>query len=132
MSGIRGLEMIAIGKERFFEVFYEDGAYRDGRGKPVEGLLDMICFACGAAYYTLEDQTIEFCPACGQFERTRFENLREIGQWANGQNWKFLAHNAKSVFAVTRGDGWYLAFARERVELESKGIYAEIHALGQA
>lgn len=130
MNPMRGLEMTVIGKDKSFEIIYEDGEYKDLRGKPVEGLLDMICFNCAAAYYTLESQPIEFCPSCGQFERTRFENLREIGQWANKQNWDFLKRTGNAVFAVTRGDGWHLAFAKDRTQLEIRGVYEEINALG--
>lgn len=129
MSTIRGLEMIAIGKEKHFEIFYEEGEYRDRKGQRVEGLMDMICFACGASYYTVEEQPIEFCPACGQFERMRFENVREISQWANKQNWKFLKYTGNMVFAVTRGEEWYLAFAKDRARLEQRGTFLEIQAL---
>ena len=128
-SAMRGLEMIVIGKEKFFEIAYEGGDYVDRAGKPVEGLMDMICFSCGGAYYTLEDQAIEFCPACGQFERMGFESLREISQWANQQNWKFLKRTGNTCFAVTRGEGWHLAFATNRAQLERKGIFQEINQI---
>ena len=129
ISAMRGLEMIVIGKEKHFEIFYRGGGYADAAGKPVDGLMDMICFNCSGAYYTVEEQPIEFCPACGQFERMGFENLREISQWANMQNWKFLKITGNSVFAVTRGEGWFLAFAKDKMMLEMKGIYMEINQL---
>lgn len=129
MNPMRGLEMVVIGKDKFFDILYDGGVYRDRKGQPVEGLLDMICFGCAAAYYTIEDQPIEFCPSCGQFERARFETLREIAQWSNKQNWKFLDRTGNQVFAVTRGDGWYLAFAKDRTQLEVRGVYQEINSL---
>lgn len=129
MNPMRGLEMVVIGKETAFEVTYEGGRYLDPKGQPVEGIFDMTCFACSNPYYTLESQPIEFCPKCGQFERMRFETLRDISQWANKQNWKYLKYSGMQVFAVTRGDGWHLAFAPDRQKLEMKGIYLEINAL---
>ena len=129
MSRMRGLEMVAIGKEKFFEIHYEGGQYLNPRGEVVEDLVDMTCFNCGAAYYTFGDQMIEFCPACGQFERNRFERYTDLAKWARGQNWKFLKHTGNKVFGVSRGDGFYLAFAKDRVVLETRGVFTEINEI---
>ena len=122
MSPMEGLELLVIGKTRFFELTYENGKYLGPDGKEVEGLLDVACFRCGVPYYTLDgEEQIEFCPNCGAFYRREFHKLSELLQWARTQNWGFLKYSGKHAYAVQVGDLWELRFVRSEEELLAKG-----------
>lgn len=128
MAYMRGLELVCIGRNRSFEIRYEDGKYVDLTGREVEDLVDMTCFYCGAAYYTLEgDEGIEFCPNCGRFERQRFETLSELLEKLRGQNFDFLRFSGNRAFAVQDDLGWHLAFGRDEEALRRRGYKGEIH-----
>ena len=128
MAYMRGLELVCICKSRAFEIRYEDGRYIDPAGREVEDLLDMSCFRCGAAYYTLDgDEAIEFCPNCGAFERMRHRTLGDLLEWARTQDFDFLRYSGNHAFAVEGVDGWELRFAPDEDELRRRGIMGEIH-----
>jgi hypothetical protein len=135
MSKMRGLELVAIGKTRFFEIFYQwdenlkKNVYKNLKGDVLENLLDMSCYACGAAYYALEDDPIAFCPNCGHFEREKFETLPDLITGIRGQNWDFLKFSGNSVFAVKKNDIWQVAFAKNENELMLEGRYSDIQKL---
>ena len=127
MAHMRGLELVCIGRNHSFELRYEDGRYLDRKGKDVEDLLDMTCFECGAAYYTLEEEAVPFCPNCGRIEKMRHEQLADLLQWSRGQNFDFLRFSGQKAFALESGDGWVLAFAADEEELRRRGVRGEIH-----
>jgi hypothetical protein len=130
MAYMRGLELVCIGKNRSFEIRYEGGRYLDPRGNEVDGLLDMTCFACGAAYYTIEgDEQIDFCPNCGRFEKMAFEDLASLLQWSRGQGFDFLRFSGRKVFAVRGEASWELRFASDEDELRRRGVKGEIHSM---
>ena len=128
MTGIRGLELVCIGRRHSFELRYEAGRYLDPAGREVTDLLDMTCVVCGASYYTLEGEAgIEFCPACGRFERRRFGSLPELLQWASGQHWGFLKHSGNRVFAVQGRESWELRFGPDEEALRRRGERGDLH-----
>lgn len=130
MAYMRGLELVCIGKRHSFEIRYEGGRYLDIKGKEVEGLVDMCCFACGASYYTLDgEEQIDFCPNCGKFEKMRHETLMDLLEWSRGQNFDFLRYSGNKVFAVQGSDGWELRFAKNIEELRRRGIVGDVHPL---
>ena len=128
MAYMRGLELVCITKSRSFEIYYENGIYLDARQKEVEDLLDLCCFACGAAYYTLdgEDQ-IDFCPNCGHFEKQQFEHLHDLLAWVPTQNFGFLRFSGARAFAVLGKASWELRFAPSEAALRQRGETGEIH-----
>ena len=122
MSPLEGLELVVIGRTRFFAITYEDGKYLGPDGKEVDGLMDVTCFRCGVSYYTLEgEEEIEFCPNCGAFHRREFKSLAELLRWARTQNWGFLQFSGKHAYAVPVSGRWELRFARKDEELYAKG-----------
>jgi hypothetical protein len=128
MAWMRGLELVCIARTRAFEIRYESGRYVDLAGRDVPDLLDMTCFACGAAYYTLDgDEALEFCPNCGRFERMRFGDLPSLLQWSRGQHFGFTRFSGSKVFAVQAGDTWELRFAPDEDALIRRGQRGEIH-----
>jgi hypothetical protein len=131
MAYMRGLELVCIARTHSFEIRYEHGRYLDPRGREVEGLLDLTCFACSAAYYTLEDdEQIDFCPSCGRLERMAFADLASLLQWSRGQDWGFLRFSARRAFAVVGASGsWELRFAVDEDELRRRGVVGEVHSL---
>ena len=129
MGQMDGLELTVIGRQRHFELRWEDGGYVDMRGKPVEGLLDMTCYSCGAGYYTIEDEMIGFCPACGFIERNAPKNYEEMVTWARGQDWSYLDRVSRHAFAVSGPRGWELRFARQADDLIRTGKYGEVRRL---
>ena len=128
---IRGLEMVVLGKTASFEVDYLGGKYeRTDNGEEVEKLVDMTCNACGERYYTVMDDMLEFCPHCGNFERRKFERFMELQIWSREQDWAFLTHIKPLVpFAVLSGDRWLLKLARDAMELEMRGSFADVKPL---
>ena len=129
MSPMEGLELLVIGRTKFFELTYENGKYYDPKGNEIEDLMDIACFKCGSPYYTLEgSEQIQFCPNCGAFDGLEFHTLPEFLRWARTQNWGFLQYSGKHAYAVHVGDEWILKFAFKDEELYAKG-YEEIHRI---
>jgi hypothetical protein len=123
MAWMRGLELVCIGRSHAFELRYEGGRWLDPRGREVEDLADMTCFACGAGYYTLDgDEAIPFCPNCGRFERMEHRQLADLVSWSRGQSWDFLGFSGRRAFAVDAGGRWELRFATDEAELARRGI----------
>lgn len=130
MAGMRGLELVCVGRSRSFEIRYESGRYLDPAGRDLPDLLDMTCFACGAAYYTLDgDEGIEFCPSCGRFEKRRFETLGELLAWSRGQHWGFLRIPGHRAFATPGADGFELRFAIDEDDLRRRGLRGDLHPI---
>lgn len=130
MAGMRGLELVCVGRSRSFEIRYESGRYLDLAGREQPDLLDMTCFRCGAAYYTLDgDEALEFCPACGGFEKRRFESVGELLAWSRGQHWGFLRFNGRHAFATRGGDGWELRFGDDEDDLRRRGERGDLHPI---
>lgn len=121
MSKMRGLELVAICKNRAFEIYYEKGEYYNENGEMVENLMDMICFSCGASYYTIEDEAIDFCPNCGKFEKKKFNSFTELLEWSKEQSWDFLRFSGMQVFAIYSKDRWELIFEKNAETLLAKG-----------
>ena len=128
---LKGLELIAIGKEKSFEVYYEGGKYfRADKKEEVEDLVDMACYACGSAYYTLDDDFVEFCPHCGHFERKQFATVQEIFAWSRHQNWEFLKYiPGYKPFAVLRQRSWSIRLGTSMERLEMTGAFTDVKAI---
>ena len=130
MRALRGLEMVCLCKDSNFDLSYAGASvYSDAKGEPVKDLMDMGCVSCGAAYFTRESSAIEFCPACGFFERRKFTSFQQLQEWSNGQDFRFLQRNGHEVFGAYRHEEWRMVFALNRVELETSGHFDEIHPL---
>ncbi len=129
MAYMRGLELVCIGKTKSFEIRYEDGHYVDRKGREVEPI-DMACFACGASYYTLdEDEAIDFCPNCGKFEKMEHKTLSDLLAWSRTQDWSFLRFSGRKAFGVMGKAGWELRFAENLDALRRRGELGDMHEL---
>jgi hypothetical protein len=89
----------------------------------------MSCYACGSGYYTIEDEPIGFCPACGFIERDAPKNFAEFVTWAQQQDWSFLDQVDRHAFAVSAPRGWMLRFARSADDLHRTGQFSEVRRL---
>jgi hypothetical protein len=125
-----GLELLVIGRSQWKELRYEDGAYVDVRGRPIDGLIDRDCYDCRSSFYTFDEDPVPFCPSCGIIEREAFGTFGELAQRLMGQDWGFLAYNGKRAFGVSlpRG-GWALQFARDADEILRTGRFGAVRAI---
>ena len=123
---IRGIELTAIGRTQNFELRYEGGQYFGPRGEAVDNLLDMSCYVYGNAYYTIEDDPIIFCPHCGNFERTKFENYEALCIWSRDQNWSFARGLPENYFAVFDGEVWGIRPAQNKDDLLRTRRYQQV------
>jgi len=105
---IRGIELTVLGKSESFDIMYMSGEYTRAGGVKVENLMDMHCYVCSGAYYTLEYDALEFCPHCGHFDRTQFSKFEELATWSNNQNWDFLKKINQRYFAVSKDGRWLI------------------------
>ena len=126
---IRGIELLAIGKGQSFEILYEGGKYLKPNREQVDNLLDMTCYSCGGAYYTLEDDALEFCPHCGRFDRRQFDSYEELRYWAREQSWAFLGEIEQRYFAVHSGGRWEMRPARNENELKRTRRFDDVRPL---
>jgi len=126
---IRGIELLVIAKGQSFELRYESGKYLKPNGEEIDNLLDMTCYACGNAYYTLEDEPIEFCPHCGHFDRRQFDSFDELRTWAREQSWAFVKEIEHRYFAVFQEGRWGLRPARSADELKRTRRFDDVRPL---
>lgn len=91
---------------------YLDGEYTRVGGGKVDGLMDMHCYACSGAYYTLEHDGLEFCPHCGHFDRIHFTNYDDLSSWSRGQDWGFLSKMPERYFAISKDGRWLIKPAK--------------------
>lgn len=128
---IKGLELMCLGKKASFEVEYSAGHYvRAGTSQEVPDLVDILCQWCGTAYYTREEDTVEFCVHCGRFDRRIFKSFQDLQLWSREQGWGFLkAVPHLQVFGVVKDSTWNLRLARTQEELEFTGNWADVKRL---
>jgi hypothetical protein len=129
---IRGLELTVLAKSESFEITYMAGEYSRAGGGKVEHLLDMHCYVCSGAYYTLEGDAIDFCPHCGHFDRIHFTNFEDLATWSKGQDWKFLKRIPQRYFAVAKDNRWTIRPAEGMDSLARSGRYDDIRRLDPA
>jgi hypothetical protein len=130
-GGVRildGLEMVCFCKSKHFELEYGGkGTYVDARGEEVDDLIDMACYICTASYYTRDSDMIPFCPNCGQFEKKRFDDQKEIAEFLRGQDFKWLTPKGLKAFLVQKpGAGWQLKFAANATDLQRSGAFDKV------
>lgn len=136
MSRMTGLELRAIGRSSHVDLTYEGGDYVDTKGRPVEGLLDLQCYACLRSFYTLSEEAVSFCPLCGHMEGA-FPRYEDLIQRLSGQDWSFLSGTGAlsgsgddlKAFAAQTREGWRLAFATSARDLDRRGDYHSVREL---
>lgn len=127
MRHLIGLEMVCFAKSRHFDLAYEDGAYVDDLGQRVEGVMDMGCFSCSAAYFTLEADFAPYCPNCGAIDRKRFDVKEDLVEFLRGCDFQWLHRNGLKVVYVQRFEGdWQLRFSADPAALERAGSFQRI------
>lgn len=126
---IRGIELKALGRTRAIDILYEAGQYLGPNGQVLESLMDMACYNCGNAYYTFEDDGIEFCPHCGFFERRRFESYEDLRVWAREQSWAFTRSIPEIYMAVHLEDRWEIRPTKDPEILKSSGRFEDVRPL---
>ena len=126
---IRGIELTVLGKTQSFEIMYMAGEYTRAGGVKVENLMDMHCYACSGAYYTLEDDALEFCPHCGHFDRVQFTKYEELAQWSKKQDWAFLKKISQRYFAVSKDGRWFIKPSDGLERLDRSRRFDEVREL---
>jgi len=126
---IRGLELIALGRTKSFELVYDQGTYRNVIGEEIDSLLDMSCYNCGNAYYTLEEDAIPFCPHCGNFERKKFDSYEDLCAWSREQNWGFTKYISETYVAVQTDDRWEIRPTTQPDQMKRQGRYLDVRML---
>jgi ribosomal protein L37E len=126
---IRGIELKALGKSRAIDIRYEGGDYFGPNGQVLDTLMDMSCYNCGNAYYTLEEDPIEFCPHCGFFERRKFDNYEDLRVWAREQTWNFVKSIAEIYVAVQLDDRWEVRPTSNPEVLKRSDRYEDVRPL---
>ena len=130
MRNLVGLEMICFERTKHFELVYEGGTYLDEKGKQVNGLLDMNCYVCTAAYYTTSGDGIDFCPGCGHFDRKRFDTLEALRDHLLGVDFSWLNRSGLTALLVETWEGeWRLTFHRTPAQLDASGQFKSLRTL---
>ncbi len=129
MRILDGLEMTCFCKSKHFELEYggKGKGYVDPRGNVVDDLMDNTCYVCTASYYSRETDAIPFCPNCGQFEKKRFNEQKELSEFLRGQDFKWLTAKGLKAFMVKKmAGGWELKFANNASDLQRSGAFDKV------
>tara|TARA_Y100000588_G_scaffold161711_1_gene175757 strand:- start:134 stop:526 length:393 start_codon:yes stop_codon:yes gene_type:complete len=127
MRNLVGLEMVCFCKSRHFTLEYVGGGYVDEQGQPAKGVMDMGCFSCSAAYYTLSGDYCPFCPNCGHIDRKRFNEKHELVDFLQGQDFSWLKRNGQKIAYVQTFDmDWQLRFTKDPNALAMAGQYRAV------
>lgn len=130
MRNLVGLEMVCFERSKHFELVYEAGSYIDAKGEKVNGLLDMNCYVCTAAYYTTSGDGIDFCPGCGHFDRKRFDTIEALREHLLGVDLSWLARNRLTALLIETWEGeWRLTFHRDPARLSATGQFKAVRSL---
>ena len=106
---------------------YEGGQYLDDQGQPLEGVLDMGCFSCSAAYFTLQGDFCPYCPNCGFIDRKRFDEKEGLVEFLRGFDFSWLKRNRLQVIYVQTFDGdWQLRFGADPAAMERSGQFRAV------
>ena len=127
MRNLIGLEMVCFAASGHFEMEYSGGTYLNPQGEPVENVLDMGCFNCSAAYFTLGGDFCPYCPNCGYIDRKRFDEKDQLIEFLRGQDFSWLKRNGLRVIYVQTFDGdWQLRFGSDPDSMERSGHYRSV------
>lgn len=128
MRILDGLEMVCFCKSKHFDLEYGGkGSYLDPRGNEIDDVMDMACFVCTASYFTRDSDPIPFCPNCGQFEKKRFNEQKEIAEFLRGQDFKWLTKKGLKAYIVKKmAGGWELKFANNASDLQRTGAFDKV------
>ncbi len=128
MAMLRGIETLALGRQRTVRLFYQKGGYVDARGERV-AVADRTCYDCLNNYFALADDPIDFCPHCGHRDAP-WPDLTAAQAWAQTHNFAWLQPFLLMPFAVRRPDGaWLLALAQDGTILLHLGRYMDVRPL---
>lgn len=130
MAILRGIETLAIGKQKTVELVYAGaGAYTDRDGEPVK-VADVGCYDCMNGYYVLESDPIDFCPHCGYRTGQVWASYEEARAWAMKHDWAWMRELGRQPVGCRRTEGsWILGFAKRPDDLLHGGRFAAARAL---
>ncbi|MEY3012828.1 MAG: hypothetical protein RIT45_1563 [Pseudomonadota bacterium] len=130
MAILRGIETLAIGKQKTVELVYGGGGtYTDHEGEPVK-VADIGCYDCMNGYYVLESDPIDFCPHCGYRAGKVWATYEEARTWAMQMDWAWMRELGRQPIGCRRTEGsWILGFARHPDDLLMGGRFAATRAL---
>jgi hypothetical protein len=127
MRNLVGLEMVCFAASRHFMMEYEGGKYLDDQRQPLEGVLDMGCFSCSAAYFTLQGDFCPYCPNCGFIDRKRFDEKENLIDFLRGFDFSWLKLNRLQAIYVQTFDGdWQLRFGADPKAMERSGQFRAV------
>ena len=127
MRNLVGLEMVCFAASRHFRMEYDAGCYIDEQGSRVDNVLDMGCFSCSAAYFTLEGDFCPYCPNCGFIDRKRFDDKEALVDFLRGLDFSWLRLNGLHIVYVQTFDGdWQLRFSQDPDAMERSGNFRAV------
>ena len=127
MRNLIGLEMVCFASSKHFNLEYVGGEYLDENGRKIEGVLDMGCFKCSAAYFTLSADFAPYCPNCGYIDRKRFDEKADLEEFLRGTDFSWLKRNGlKVIYVQTFDEDWQLRFGTDPDALERSGQYRAV------
>ncbi|HAN32385.1 MAG TPA: hypothetical protein DCQ06_12390 [Myxococcales bacterium] len=130
MAFLRGIETLAIGKQKTVDLFYEgSGQWVDKEGAEVK-VADVTCYDCLSSYYVLGSDPIDFCPHCGYRKGAVWAQYEQARNWAMKHDWAWMRALGRVPVACRRGDGsWLLAFAPSAEHLLRGGRFVQAREL---
>ena len=128
MALLRGIELLALGRQQTVALAYEKRAYVDAKGAPV-AVDDRTCYDCLNNWFALAADPIDFCPHCGHRAKP-WPEFADAQAWSRDYNFVWLNRLGIAPFAVRRSDGaWLLALAHDGSMLEQTGRYVSVRPL---
>ena len=130
MGILRGIETLAIGKQKTVELFYEGaGEYVDHDGKPVK-VNDATCYDCMNNTFILESDPIDYCPHCGYRAGRTWKDYEEAREWAMKHDWEWMRKFGRVPLGARRAEGgWLLAFARKAEDVMATHRFVSVREL---
>ncbi len=118
MGILRGIETLAIGKSKAVDIFYAGGGnYEDADGEEVE-VGDVICLECRNNYFVLMNDSVDFCPHCGDRRGKVWTDYEKARTWAMEHDFEWLRERGRVPIGVRTSRGvWVLGLARSAADL---------------
>ena len=130
MGILRGIETLAIGKQKTVELFYAGaGEYVDCDDKPVQ-IQDNTCYECMNNTFVLMSDPIDYCPHCGYRAGKVWKDYEKAREWAMAHEWGWLRDLGRVPLGARRSEGgWLLAFARKAEDVQRTHQFISVREL---
>ncbi len=130
MGILRGIETLAIGKQKTVALYYEGaGEYVDVDGKAVK-VQDATCYDCMNNTFILESDPIDYCPHCGYRSGKVWKDYKEAREWALKHDWAWMRDMGRVPLGARQpSGGWLLAFARRPDDVLATNRFTAVREL---